>query len=208
MKNKLQYISQGISLDEQERNIQEALDHGAGWIQVRWKNAPEKELVILCENARLWCTGHGATCIINDHIHLAKEVDADGVHLGLKDEAIQKAFDVLGKGKIIGGTANTLEDVIQRTAEQCDYIGMGPFRFTSTKSNLSPVLGIKGYTAIMQQLRNLDIAVPPIYAIGGIEYNDIALLMNTGISGIAVSGMITKKPDLISNIMHQLKENE
>jgi len=208
MKNRLQYISQGRNLDEQKRNILQALDHGADWIQVRWKNASEKEMISLCETTRIWCTNYGATCIINDHIPIAKEVEADGVHLGLKDETVQLARMVLGKGKIIGGTANTLEDVIQRATEQCDYIGLGPFRYTTTKNELSPVLGIKGYAAIMQQLRNTDTVVPPVYAIGGIEYDDIAVLLNTGISGIAVSGMITKRPDFIFNILSQLKENE
>jgi len=205
MKNKLQYISQGLNLKEQKQNIQNALDHGADWIQVRWKNASEKELRILSETTRIWCTGYDAVCIINDHIHIAKETDADGVHLGLNDDSIQKARTLLGKGKIIGGTANTLNDVIQRIREQCDYIGLGPFRFTATKSNLSPVLGIKGYVSVIQQLKTLDIAVPPVYAIGGIEYNDIAELMQTGISGIAVSGMITQKPDCIIKILNQLK---
>jgi len=208
MKSKLQYISQGNSLDEQQQNISRALDHGADWIQVRWKNVPEKELASLSETVRRWCTDYNAVCIINDNIHIAKQVDADGIHLGLNDASIQKARALLGKGKIIGGTANTLEQVMQRTREKCDYIGLGPFRFTTTKSDLSPVLGTKGYTELLQQIKLLNIKIPPVYAIGGIEYTDIAALMKTGISGIAVSGMITQNPEFILKIMKQLEENE
>lgn len=208
MKSKLQYISQGNSLDEQQQNIRRALDHGADWIQVRWKNVPEKELASLSETVRRWCTDYNAVCIINDNIHIAKQVDADGVHLGLNDASIQKARALLGKEKIIGGTANTIEQVMQRTREKCDYIGLGPFRFTTTKSDLSPVLGTKGYTELLQQIKLLNIKIPPVYAIGGIEYTDIAALMKTGISGIAVSGMITQNPEFILKIMKQLEENE
>lgn len=208
MKSKLQYISQGNSLDEQQQNIRKALDHGADWIQVRWKNVPEKELASLSETVRRWCTDYNAVCIINDNIHIAKQVDADGVHLGLNDASIQKARALLGKEKIIGGTANTIEQVMQRTREKCDYIGLGPFRFTTTKSDLSPVLGTKGYTELLQQIKLLNIKIPPVYAIGGIEYTDIAALMKTGISGIAVSGMITQNPEFILKIMKQLEENE
>jgi thiamine-phosphate pyrophosphorylase len=102
-----------------------------------------------------------ATFIINDNVHLAKQLDADGVHLGLSDE---EARLILGKTKIIGGTANTLK-MLQRTAENCDYIGLGPYQFT-TKQHLSPILGLEGYRSIIEQMKAKH--PNPIYAIGGI----------------------------------------
>ncbi|WP_228453268.1 thiamine phosphate synthase, partial [Chryseobacterium sp. CH1] len=118
-------------------------DNGIKWVQVRWKNAPENELISLCEISKQLCSEYQAVCIINDHVQIAKEIDADGVHLGLNDSAIEEARLILGKNKIIGGTANTLSDVLLRIKESCDYIGLGPLRFTTTKEKLSPVLGLK-----------------------------------------------------------------
>jgi len=112
----------------------------------------------------------------------------------------------LGNHKIIGGTANTLEDVLQRATEDCDYIGLGPFRFTSTKENLSPILGLEGYRDILSKLQEQNIPIP-VYAIGGIELSDIENLINTGLHGIAVSGLITESPQLITQLNEKLYVN-
>ncbi|PIF44089.1 thiamine-phosphate pyrophosphorylase [Chryseobacterium sp. 52] len=195
---KLQYISQGHTRQEQEFNIQTALDNGIQWVQIRWKNASEKELMELCTVSKQWCSEYRAVCIINDHVRIAKEIDADGVHLGLNDLSIDSARDILGENKIIGGTANTLSHVIQRIEETCDYIGLGPLRFTSTKEKLSPVLGFEGYKDIVNQLKGKSIAIPKIFAIGGVLLQDIGLLQQIGIYGAAVSGEITHHPAVIS----------
>lgn len=200
MYSKIQYISQGTSALEQETNIKKALDNGADWIQIRWKNATETERLKLSEKAKNLCRLYKAVCIINDSIYIANAVEADGVHLGLKDATIMEARNILGKDKVIGGTANTFEDVMQRIEEGCDYIGLGPFRFTETKENLSPVLGKNGYEKIVQLLKEQHIAVPPVYAIGGIELSDIETIRNTGIYGIALSGTLTRAPHLMEQI--------
>jgi len=203
--SKLQYISQGNTLAEQENNIINALENGADWIQVRWKNADEAERLTLAKKTILLCKKFNAICIINDSISIAKEINADGVHLGLEDDSIEKARSVLGANKIIGGTANTLNQVIQRMEEGCDYIGLGPFRFTTTKEELSPILGFSGYQKIIDTLKSEYENIPPIYAIGGIAFPDLELLFQTGIHGIAVSGMITKEPQLITEIKNKFK---
>jgi len=191
---KLQYISQGFTIEDQELNIRKALDNGVQWIQVRWKNAPENEFIKLCEISRKLCSDNQTVCIINDHVQIAKEIDIDGVHLGLNDESIEVARQILGKNKIIGGTANTIEDVLQRMNEGCDYIGLGPLRFTSTKERLSPILGFEGYEKIVQSLKKESLEIPKIFAIGGVVLNDIELLQQIGIYGVAVSGLITNEP--------------
>lgn len=195
---KLQYISQGFTIEDQELNIRKALDNGVKWIQVRWKNAPENEFIRLCEISKKICSDNQTVCIINDHVQIAKDIDADGVHLGLKDTSIDLARHALGENKIIGGTANTILDVLQRINEPCDYIGLGPLRFTSTKEQLSPILGFEGYKEIIQNLKEKSLEIPKIFAIGGVVLEDIELLQQIGIYGVAVSGQITNQPSVIN----------
>lgn len=205
---KLQYISQGFTQAEQEFNIKNALGNGIQWIQVRWKNSTEKELIRLCENVKKLCSEYKSVCIINDHVKIAKEIDADGVHLGLDDMAVEAARSVLGETKIIGGTANTFSDVLQRINESCDYIGLGPLRFTSTKEQLSPVLGFDGYETIIRNLREKSIEIPKIFAIGGVVLDDIRRLQQSGIYGVAVSGQITNQPSMIGAFRNALYQED
>lgn len=205
---RLQYISQGNTKEDQELNIYKALDAGVQWVQVRWKNAPSGELIQLCERAKLLCTDYQAICIVNDHVELAKKIDADGVHVGLNDISVLEARKILEPGKIIGGTANTLVDVLQRMSEQCDYIGLGPLRFTSTKEKLSPVLGFEGYHKLIQHLKERSFDLPKIYAIGGVQLDDIELLQQIGIYGVAVSGQITHQPSIVNEIKQALNESD
>lgn len=205
MLNKLQYISQGKTAPEQIQNILNALDNGAGWIQLRWKEGAYEAKRELAMAVRKMCQAYKATCIINDHIDMAKEIAADGVHLGLDDDSIAQARKTLGPGKIIGGTANTLEDVLKRTAEGCNYIGLGPYRFTPTKEKLSPVLGLTGYQNIINHLREQPLLTPPIYAIGGITSADIPALRLAGVYGIALSGWITRQPAIIPQLNNLLQ---
>ena len=196
MYNKLQYISQGDTVQEQLSNIRKALDNGCQWIQLRFKNASTTELFDVAETAKLLCDVFFAYLIINDNVHLAEQLDADGVHLGLNDMNVAAAKSILGDAKIIGGTANTFEHVLQREAEKCDYIGLGPFQFTATKEQLSPILGLEGYRNIIEKMKAKKIQIP-IYAIGGIQLKNVESIMETGVHGIAVSGLITqsKKPE-------------
>ncbi|MGN7866504.1 thiamine phosphate synthase [Chryseobacterium sp. 22458] len=205
---KLQYISQGKTRAEQEVNIRKALDHGINWVQIRWKNAPEKELISLCETSKSLCSEYQSVCIINDHVELAKNIDADGVHLGLDDGSPEAARSILGDHKIIGGTANTLSDVLQRMNEPCDYIGLGPLRFTATKEKLSPVLGFEGYRQIVEILKEKSLSVPKIFAIGSITLEDIVPLQQIGIYGVAVSGEITRQASLINEFKKVITHNE
>ncbi|MES2485792.1 MAG: thiamine phosphate synthase [Bacteroidota bacterium] len=193
MYSKIQYISQGKSAAEQLDTICKVLDAGYKWIQLRYKNVPEAEVLNLAVQVKKIIDNYDCTFIINDFPEVAKIVDADGVHLGLNDANVNKVRALLGYSKIIGGTANTLHNVLQRHIEQCDYIGLGPFRFTATKENLSPILGLEGINNIMQRLQELDIKTP-VYAIGGIQHDDIKSILKTGVYGVALSGFITGHP--------------
>lgn len=190
MFEKIQYISQGETPEQQLANICRALDAGCKWIQLRYKNKSILEVLKLAKMVQKICKAYDAKFIINDHVQVAWQINADGVHLGLDDISVLEARKLLGSTKIIGGTANTLEHVLQRVNEKCDYIGLGPFRFTATKEKLSPILGIEGYQVILNELKNKNIEIP-IYAIGGIVEDDFEELKQTGFFGVAVSGLIT-----------------
>ncbi len=209
MYNKLQYISQGNTIGDQVRNIHQALDAGCDWIQMRFKNQTEKDSFILAEEIKLLCEKYLASFIINDNLYLAQQINADGLHLGLSDMKIDEARTILGAEKIIGGTANTFEDIQNHVKNGCNYIGLGPFRFTNTKEKLSPILGLSGYFEILQKMKKNKIEVP-VYAIGGITLKDINPLMETGIHGIAVSGIITESDEkkiLIQQLNEKLYAN-
>ncbi|TDE46999.1 thiamine phosphate synthase [Flavobacterium rhamnosiphilum] len=204
MYNKLQYISQGNTVEEQLYNIHKALDNGCDWIQMRFKKNYSDDAFTLAEAVKMLCKEYLSTFIINDNVHLAKQLDADGIHLGLSDMKIEEARLILGNTKIIGGTANTFEDVLQRAEENCNYVGLGPFQFTITKQNLSPILGLEGYRTIIEKMKTKNINIP-IYAIGGIVLENVESLMETGIHGIAVSSLITQSENP-SQLINQLNE--
>jgi thiamine-phosphate pyrophosphorylase len=206
MLNKLYYISQGSSEQEQLADIESALIAGCKLIQLRFKTNDKKVLLRLAQQVRTLTSQHQAVFIVNDHVDVALEVAADGVHVGLDDTPVEEVRKLLGAGKIIGGTANNLADVKQRINENCDYIGLGPLRFTETKSNLSPTLGYSGYQTIVESLHREN-QYPVIYAIGGITQSDIRVLQTIGIHGIAVSGLISKslnKPELVNDLTELL----
>lgn len=204
MYNKLQYISQGETIEQQLYNIHQALDAGCNWVQMRFKNQTAKDTFTLAEAVKPLCEEYLANFIINDDLHLAEQIAADGVHLGLTDTKIDEARAILGTTKIIGGTANTFEDIENHIKNGCDYIGLGPFRFTNTKEKLSPILGLAGYFDILEKLKKNKLQIP-VYAIGGITLRDVGPLLETGIHGIAVSGIITES-DEKEKLIQQLNE--
>ena len=167
-----------------------ALEGGCRWIQLRMKDAEE---VLLEETAIIvqqMCKDYGATFIIDDHVHLTRKLKADGVHLGKNDMPIAEARKILGDSYIIGSTVNSFQDILSVIESSTpDYFGCGPFRFTSTKKNLSPILGLEGYRDIISQMKNNGIDIP-LVAIGGIGKDDIMELLQSGIKGIALSGSI------------------
>lgn len=192
MIEKLQFITQENDQFTHLEGMEEALKSGVKWVQLRIKDVPEHEIAKQAKLARQLCDQYNAKLIINDHPAIAKEVNADGVHLGKDDMPVEEARAILGKGKIIGATANTIEDIINHAEKGADYVGLGPFRFTTTKKKLSPVLGLEGYRDILGECKKRNITTP-IIAIGGIEIIDIPALSGAGVYGIAASSMIIRK---------------
>ena len=185
-------------------SVRIALEGGCRWIQLRMKEASPEEILPIALEALALCRKYNATFIIDDHVEIAKQIKADGVHLGKLDMPITEARKTLGKDFIIGGTANTFEDIQMLYKDGADYIGCGPFRYTITKKNLSPVLGLEGYRHIISQMNKTNIHLP-IVAIGGITQKDIPSLMETGITGIALSGSILRAEHPIDEMKETIK---
>lgn len=171
------------------RQVEDVCQGGCRWVQLRMKQADLAERLATIRTIYPLLKRYGAKLIINDDVYAAKAVNADGVHLGAEDMHPSDARSVLGPDKIIGCTANSLDDVLRLGAYDIDYIGLGPFRFTSTKEKLSPVLGKEGIHRVVTAARVHGIGIPFI-AIGGITAGDIGSLMNTGVHGVAVSKVI------------------
>ncbi len=182
-----------------------ALEGGCRWVQLRMKEASEELLEETALAVQRMCREHGATFIIDDNVALVKRIGADGVHLGKNDMPIAEARKILGNDLIIGSTVNTFEDIANtlHTAPP-DYFGCGPYRYTTTKQNLAPTLGVEGYRAIVEQMRKHNISIP-IVAIGGIGKEDIPAIMACGVSGIALSGSILNAQDPIDEMQNVLR---
>ena len=187
MKNisRLHYITTTPQLAE------EACRGGTDWIQLRLKDCTDEHYTAVAKEVLAVCRQYGATLVINDNVAVAIASGADGVHLGKTDMDPAQARKMLGADKIVGCTANTVADIVALAELPIDYVGLGPFRFTTTKQKLSPILGLEGYTNIIKSLQNQSVRNIPIIAIGGIQVGDVSDILVTGVHGIAVSGAIS-----------------
>jgi thiamine-phosphate pyrophosphorylase len=177
--------------------VEAACKGGADWIQLRVKDKGFEEWKGIALDVLELCESFGTKLIINDNVELAQQIRPYGVHLGKTDMDPKQAREILRKSLVIGGTANTFEDVQRLSKAKVDYIGLGPFRFTSTKKNLSPVLGLEGYKRILTQMKINRIDIP-IIAIGGIEVTDFKDLFGVGIYGVAMSSAISGAKDRVA----------
>ena len=204
MNNKIierfQFITDAVEPDAHIRQLKDACEGGCKWVQLRIKEFDDETWLNTALKAKNIADKYNALLIINDNVNITKEVGAAGTHLGKTDISIKKARDVLGRNFIIGGTANTFEDIISLSYEDPDYIGLGPYRFTTTKKKLSPVLGIKGYISILNNMKENNINIPVI-AIGGIKEEDISSLINNGLYGVAVSSLIVNAENITLKTM-------
>ncbi|WP_196885421.1 thiamine phosphate synthase [Aureivirga sp. CE67] len=207
MISNLQYITQGNSVAEHLQNAEKVMQNGVDWVQLRLKDVSEETYKEAAKELKGICEKYNAKLVINDNPFVAKYANADALHLGKNDMDVLEARKIVSENTIIGGTANNLEDCLNLIEKNVNYIGLGPFRFTTTKKNLSPVLGSSGYQQIIEQLEERNMKTP-IIAIGGITENDVVEIRNTGVFGIAVSGLLTNEiavEKIISQLKNQLK---
>lgn len=161
--SKLHYITTSAALAEK------ACAGGVDWVQLRLKNISYDDYKAEALRVQEVCRRYGATFIVNDNADLALDINADGVHIGKEDILTQEHIDaLLARNAIIGCTTNTAEDVLHFRGKPVSYLGLGPFRFTTTKQKLSPILGLGGYKQIFEELRKSGMSpIPPIVGIGG-----------------------------------------
>ena len=176
------------------KQVEAACRAGIRWIQLRMKEACDQEVRRVALEAKKITDASDCALIINDRVEVAAEVGAHGVHLGKQDLPVGVARRILGEDAIIGGTANTIDDIREHYRQGADYIGLGPYRYTTTKKNLSPILGLDGYRRVMRELRQEQLSIPVI-AIGGIEMKDVGGLFNVGVHGVAFSGLLVHSGD-------------
>lgn len=190
----LQFITHPSDKYSIAEEVQMAIEGGCRWIQLRMKNASDEEVRETALQLIDMCREHDAFLIIDDRVNVVNDLKVSGVHLGKEDMDPLEARELLGPNAVIGATANCAADIIKYKGKDIDYIGLGPFRFTTTKEKLSPVLGIEGYTQIVKEVRDAGVEIP-IVAIGGITLDDVEAIMKTGVNGIAVSSDIINAPD-------------
>ncbi len=191
----LQYITSTTSSVPVVDQVRQVIEGGCRWIQVRMKDDTDEEIGKVIEQIKPLCLETEAFLLLDDRVELAKTLDVGGVHLGKDDMPPSQARMILGPAAVIGVTANTIEDIMAVSALDIDYYGVGPFRFTETKKNLAPVLGVERYRKICAEMKQKEINIP-VVAIGGITPADVKPLMEAGVNGIAISGAIANAPDI------------
>lgn len=169
--------------------VEDALRGGATFLQLREKNASKEEIIKEALEIKEICKKYNVPFVIDDDVDIAKEVNADGVHIGQNDASYKYARDILGDNKIIGMTAHNLEEAMAAQNSGADYIGVGAVFNTSTKLDTIPM----SRETLMQITSNISI---PVVAIGGINENNILELKGSGVDGVAVISAIFSKKDI------------
>ena len=167
--------------------IEEAIKGGVGIVQLREKKISTKDFYEKALKVKEICKNYGALFIINDRLDIAQAVEADGVHLGQSDMPIEEARKILKDKFLIGATARNIEEAKRAELLGADYIGSGAIFGTSTKDNAKKLE--------MEELKKIVASVKiPVFAIGGININNVGSLKNIGLQGIcAVSGILSEK---------------
>jgi len=167
--------------------IEEAIKGGVGIVQLREKNISTKDFYEKALKVKEICKNYGVLFIINDRLDIAQAVGADGVHLGQSDMPIEEARKILKDKFLIGATARNIEEAKRAELLGADYIGSGAIFGTSTKDNAKKLE--------MEELKKIVASVKiPVFAIGGININNVGSLKNIGLQGIcSVSGILSEK---------------
>lgn len=192
----LQFITNTDCKVPVHEQVLAVIEGGCKWVQIRMKDAPDDDIRRVVEIIKPKCIEKEVFLILNDRVELAKELNVGGVHLGKEDMPPSKARMILGPAAVIGVTANTFADIIAVSALDIDYYGIGPYKNTTTKKNLAPILGLEGIRKICYEMAEKNIEIPHV-AVGGIQYDDILPLLEAGVNGVAVSGAIANAKDIV-----------
>lgn len=186
----LQFITNGTDVEETVIQARNVIENGGRWVQVRMKESDITEIREALKELYPYCEETGTTLIVDDHYELTDL--CHGVHLGQEDAPVEEVRSAINFDKIIGLTVNNSSQIEASQKALPDYYGVGPFRTTTTKKRLAPVLGLEGYHQLAPLIKLTN---RPFVAIGGITIGDVNALLEAGADGVAVSGCITKAPD-------------
>lgn len=191
---KLHYITHDIPHLSHIDQAQQACEAGAKWIQYRCLSKTDEALLKDINAIAEICDDWGTTLIVTDHVHLNGKADIQGFHIEDMEADFVALRKLVGDDITLGGSANTVENLIRLAQEGADYAGYGPFAITETKPNNYCLLGIEGYQNLVKELKTQNIDLP-VLAVGGIKIYDVEALMQSAIYGIAVSGAINFADD-------------
>lgn len=176
----------GRTLYEQ---VEEALKGGVTFVQLREKNLDDTAFLQEAKEIKELCARYNVPFVINDNVDIAAEIDADGVHVGQSDMEAGDVRKKLGPDKIIGVSAQTVEQALRAQAHGADYLGVGAVFPTGSKADAVEV----SHDTVREICRAVDI---PVIAIGGITRENVIELKGTGICGIAVISAIFGQQDI------------
>jgi thiamine-phosphate pyrophosphorylase len=188
MNSPIYFISQDIAGYKHADQIEDVCKAGVQMVQFRTKSLKPDQRLAEAKKIREICTNYRAFFIVNDDAQLAVDAEADGVHLGPDDMSVNDARNLLGPDRIIGYAANNLADITTALELDIDYLSIGPFKETTTKTDAGVPFGLEGYHQLFAQLPihyNM-----PIFAVGGIQLDDVEPLARLPFSGIAASTML------------------
>ncbi len=191
-------ISSSIATKSVKETSRLVIDGGADAIQLREKTISDSEFISLAGEVHDITTKRGSLLIINDRVHVAREINADGVHLGQQDMSVLEARDIIGNEKIIGVSTHSVIQAKQAQKDGADYIAIGPIYPTKTKDH-EPSVGI-------EVIREISGAVNiPFIAIGAITLDNLDEVLKAGASRIAACSAIIGSKDIYSST-RQFKE--
>ena len=191
----LYLITDSRGMDETEffNRIEKAVSSGVTMVQLREKNLSSREFFERALRLKKICAEANVPLIINDRIDIAQAINADGVHLGTSDLPISIARKILGENKIIGATAKTVDAAVTAARDGADYFGIGALFLTDTKSD--------AYTMTPDEIRAVTDAAPiPAVGIGGLTYENLDIIKNSGVKGAAVSDAIMRAKDVAQTV--------
>lgn len=192
---KLHFITHDLPQSSHVEQVQVACEAGAKWIQYRCLSKADDELLADINLIAEICDDWGATLIVTNHIHLKGKADIQGFHIEDMDADFIALRKQIGEEFTLGGSANTIDQLIKLANDGADYAGFGPFNITSTKPNDYPLVKTDEYNNAVQILKSANIDLP-VLAVGGVTLADVQALMATGIFGIAASSAINQAENM------------
>lgn len=192
---KLHFITHDIPNLSHIEQVEIACQAGAKWIQYRCLTKSDEDLLVDLNTVASVCDDWGTTLIVTNHVHLKGKADIQGFHMEDMDADFFALRKQLGDEFTLGGSANTIENLIRLANEGADYAGFGPFANSTTKPNNFPLIDLNGYSSAIKKLESLAIELP-IIAVGGIKLKDVSTLLQAGVHGIAVSAAINQNENM------------